>query len=470
MTAVSTTEKALDGIFDSLTGTKTTPPEAPKAPGVIGQAVFEKDLDFCKYLGATKMSQIIGSKDQSPDALALPLNFGSRKSMSHNGDQLPDEVRFRLLNLKKMVNNLEIQACIAFKGQHVTPAMMESLPYYKQTLQPMLKAYNVTDFSSWIPTVNARFYFEEYQLPFLLADIFDQMPMDSTTVTVPGDIGHLEGHEETDAATFTAQNTTQDNYQVISRNNVVHAQITEDLMSDSAPAYIEKLRRDVVMGIARAYEKALINGDITGSPRGASHQDSDIAALALNATFAKAFNGMRKKSFAADTAVGTGTFVYDHGGDSPSKTMFENTLKLMGKFASEKDDLAWILSSTVENALVTGAIPELFTAFAFGGLASNVTGQCPPVFGIKVLTSQFVREDLNAAGVYQSGQTLTQVNLIKKSRFANFVRQAIRVWAAPSLPSSDIMLMTSKMRHAWAGNNQSATEKSVVQAINVKTI
>ncbi len=466
------TDKVLDNVFDTLNGgTKaagdTTVPTT--APAVIGKAVFERDLDFCKFLGASKMSHIIGAKDSGADALSLPLNFGSRKSMIHMGDIIPDEVRFRLLQLKKMVNNLEIQASVAFKGQHITAAMMETLPYYKQVLQPMLKAYNITDFSSWIPTVNSRFYFEEYQLPFLLADIFDQMPMDSATVTVPGDIGHLEGHEETDSATFSAQSTTQDSYTVASRNNVVHAQITEDLLSDAAPAYIEKLRRDVVMGIARAYEKCLINGDITGSPRGASHQDSDTAALALNATFSKAFNGMRKKSFAADTAVGAGTFVYDHGGDTASKTMFENTLKLMGKFASEKDDLAWVVSSSVENQLVTGAIPELFTAFAFGGLASNVTGQCPPVFGIKVLTSQFVREDLTAAGVYGASlNTFTQVNLIKKSRFMNFVRQAIRVWAAPSLPSSDIMLMTAKMRHAWAGNNQSATEKSVVQAINVK--
>jgi hypothetical protein len=178
---------------------------------------------------------------------------------------------------------------------------------------------------------------------------------------------------------------------------------------------------------------------------------------------------MRKKALAADALVGAGSFVYAHG-DLPSKVLFEKVLKLMGKFASEKDDLMWVLPSSIENALVTGAIPELFTAFAFGSLASNVTGQVPPVFGIKCVTSQFMREDLNAAGVYTAGQTNTSLILIKKSRFMNFVRQAIRVWAAPSLPSSDILLMTAKMRHAWAGNNQSATEKSVVMGSNIATL
>jgi hypothetical protein len=147
--------------------------------------------------------------------------------------------------------------------------------------------------------------------------------------------------------------------------------------------------------------------------------------------------------------------------------MFEKLLNMMGPMASEKDDLAYILPSCIENQLVTGAIPELFTAFAFGGLASNVTGQVPPVFGVRPITSQFVRDDLNASGVYAASSTMTMAALIKKSRFQNFVRQATRMWAAPSLPSSDELLMTAKTRHAWNGNPQNAKELSVVMAVNV---
>lgn len=453
-------EEILDGIFKGLTS------EAPKAPAVVGKAVYESDLDWAKMTGAKSMGQLFGQKvDEKSAAPACAVNFGSKKEVGF----MPDDVRLRLFHLKKLINNVEVQAQVKYPGQHITPDMMQQTDAYKHHLAPMLKAYNITDFSNWIPTVNARFYFEEYEIPFLLASQFDQMPMDSATIEVPGDIGLLEGYEETDSATFTAQSTTQSNYSVTSRNNVVHAQITEDLLSDSAPKYIEKLRRGVVAGIARAYEKAIINGDTTGSPRGASHMDSDIAALALNATFSKAFNGIRKIAKVNDTALGAGKIIYDHGGDTASKTLFATVMGLMGKMAAEKDDLFWLVPSSIETALVTGAIPELFTAFAFGGLASNVTGICPPIFGVKVVTSQYVREDLNDSGVYASGAALTHIALVKKSRFANFMRQAIRVWAAPSLPSSDIMLMTAKARHAWAGNPQSAKEKSVVMGINIAT-
>lgn len=460
MSAVQNSDDILDSMFKQLSPAQDVDSKGNKAPSVIGKALFEDDLLMIGSLGCKGFAQLFGQKmDDKKDNAALPINFGSKSAMRG----LPDDVRLRLFQLKKMIHNVEIQAAVKFAGQHVTPDMMKETPLYKYGLAPMLKAYNITDFSNWIPTVNARFYFEEFEIPFLLANEFDQLPMDSATVDVPGDIGHLEGHEETDAATFTAQSTTQDSYQVISRNNVTHAQITQDLLSDSAPAYIEKLRRDVSAGAGRAYERCIINGDITGSPRGASHQDSDTQALALNATFAKAFNGLRKKAF-ANSANAT---IYDHGGDSASKLLFETLLKKLGKFADDKSDLTYLVSSSVDNAIVTGAIPELFTAFAVGGIASNITGKTPPIFGASVLKSNFVREDLNASGVYQSGQALTSVILFNKSRFSNFVRQALRIWASPSLPSSDIMLMTAKMRHAWAGNNQSATEKSVVMAINV---
>jgi len=434
-----------------------------KAPAHIGRPVYARDLDQVKFLGVSKLKDIFGQATANDDDMAIPLNFGSKQSTGG----LEDAVRLRLFNMKKLVSSLQIQAASAFKGQHVTPAMMETLPIYKEHLKPLLKAYNITDFSSWIPTVWARFFFQEYELPFLLADVFDYAPMDAPSMEVPGDTGFLEGSEETDVATFGAKSTAQANYTVTARNNVVHAKISQDLMADSAPAYIDKLRRDLMRGTIRSYERCLINGDITGAPRGASHQDSDTAALALNATFSKAFNGIRKKAFANETALGGGRVVYDHGGDTASKIMFEKLLNMLGKMASEKDDLAYILPSCIENQLVTGAIPELFTAFAFGGLASNVTGQVPPVFGVRPVTSQFVRDDLNAAGVYAAASTLTTAILIKKSRFQNFVRQATRMWAAPSLPSSDELLMTAKTRHTWNGNPQTADELSVVMAINV---
>ena len=448
------TDTALDSLYGQLKG---------QAPSQIGKPVFEKDMDMLKAVGVKDMADFIGHREKSQDAgsPALPLNFGSKASTAF----LPDDARLRLFQFKKLFNAAEIQAQIMTRSVQPSPEAIMNTPIWKAHLGAMCKAFNITDFSTWIPTVNARFYFEELEIPYLLANAFDQQPMDSATMHIPGVLGLLEGKEEADDGTFTEQANTSSGFDVTARSNVVHTKITEDLQMDSAPAIIEKLRKEVVAGIARAYERCIINGDISQSSgvRGDNHMDSDTRVVAKS--FSKAFNGLRKKAF-DNSANGV---VYDHGGDTASKELFRQLLKKMGKHGVDKADLAWILPVSVSTDVVTGAIPELFTAYAFGGIASNVTGKMPPIFGVQGIESQYQREDLNAAGVYESGKTFTNVLCVKKSRFQNYVRQAIRVWAAPSLPSSDLMLMSAKMRQAWNGNPQTALEKSVAMAINVAT-
>jgi hypothetical protein len=267
------------------------------------------------------------------------------------------------------------------------------------------------------------------------------------------------GQLETDDDTFTPQYNTQASYLVESKNNVVHSVITNDLLDDSAPAIIDKLRKEVVWGIIRAYERSILDGDTT-----APHMDLDVTDAK---DFRKAFKGLRKIAL-ANIANGS---VYDHLNDTASKVLWSEVLKKMGKQGLVKDDLVYIIPATISHDLVTGAIPELFTAFAFGGLASNVTGTVPPVFGIKNIESAYMRENLAASGVHTAtpaDDTRTYMLLVQKSRCICWWRQATRVWASPSLPSSDKMLMSGKARHSFSIVPQTAAEKSVTIGINVK--
>jgi len=449
------TNDNLSKIYDILTG-KT-------APAIIGKPIFAKDLELAKMAGARSMADVIGKKLDPNDSKSksIPLNYGSKASTG----MLPDETRMRLFYLKKAISDVEIQACYKFKTAHPTAAQMKTTPLYKEVLEATLKAYDVSGFDDWADTqAQARFFFEEYELPLLLADKFDQLPMDAAFVRVPGALGLLMGELEDDGidSEFTVQANTSSAYTVESKNNVVHCVITQDLMDDSAPAIVDKMRKEVLRGLGRSYERSMINGDTSGS-----HMDTDVASAK---DFRKAFMGFRKLALVNEAALGgSGKIVYGHGGDTASKALFAKLLKLMKGQSSEKSDLLWILANAISHDLVTGAIPELFTAFAFGGLASNVTGQVPPVFGVQGVESSWVREDLNAAGVYEASATKTCLLLVQKSRFNVWTRQAPRVWAAPALPSSDRMLMSSKARHSFAGAPQSAAEKSVVMGVNIET-
>jgi len=459
-----------------------------KAPEQIGKPIWGKDFELVKMLASKKnagtgvsfdATQLFGKKiaENDYESHSIPLNFGSRKSMAFSNvksaegfltDVLPDETRLRLLAWKKALSNVQIQAQIKSSADgYYTPfpnlKLMQSVPAWK-TFESMSKAFDISSFGEWIDQVQARFFFEEYEIPYILADLFDNMPMTSPLVRVPGALGLLEGELEADTGVFSEQSNTEASFIVESKNNVVHTKITQDLLDDSAPPLIEKQRKEVVMGIVRSYERAVLDGDDSGT-----HIDDDTQAGSAK-LFTKAFKGLRKRAFDNETTVGGGAIVFDHN-DTPSKDMFSNLLKKMKCQGAEKSDLAYIVGCTIGHDLVTGAIPELFTAFAFGSVASNVTGMVPPVFGISVTESQLAREDLETDGKADNPTvgTTTYALLVQKSRFMNFTRQATRVWAAPSLPSSDNMLMTGKARHAFAGIPQSAEERSVTMAINVKT-
>jgi hypothetical protein len=458
-------QSSSDKLLEVL-GSKSAP--ANHTPKVL----YASDMAAVKMLlteqkdGSINFGDVFGKRlrDDDDRTSAAPLNLGSRKSMTlKNGHGLKDSTRMRLLQLKKLYNNCEIQACVKGQTKHPTKELIKSVPLWR-TFVTAAKAFDITDFDVFIDTVQSRFYFEEFEIPQLLADKFDQLPMTSSLVRVPGALGLLEGELESDDGVFTEQANTKSSYIVESKNNVVHVKITQDLLDDSSPAIIDKLRKEVLRGIARSYERALLDGDTT-SP----HMDDDTAAASAK-HFSKAWKGLRRLAFDNETLVGGNAIVFALN-DTPSKAMFATLLKKMGCQASEKKDLVYIFGCTVGHDLVTGAIPELFTAFAFGSLASNVTGQVPPVFGVECVESQYAREDLDTDGKTSNPAigTRTYCLLVQKSRFTNWVRQAPRVWAAPSLPSSDNMLMSSKARHAFAGIPQSANERSVVMAIDVKT-
>lgn len=447
---VVTTEQKIDKLYEIFkTGT---------APAVVGKPVWEDDLNVAKACGAKDLPALLGHKETHDENVKFKasMNFGRKSHTSHAAGMMTDEVRLRLFQFKKMFHLAEVQAQIATRNLIPGYQAIMDTPAWRDFVAPMCKAFNLTDFSNWVPTVNARFYFEEFEIPNLLADVFDTQPMDSLTVNVPGHMGLLEGQLESDAGTFTEQTLTQAQILVTAKNNVCHTAITEDLMQDSAPSILDTLRKNVIRGCARAFERALVRGDTSGT-----HQDSDLDALPK--TYAKAFKGMVRK--ARDAGA---THLVDHANATPDKALFRKMLLKTGIFGSEKGDLRWVFSSMIANDLVTGAIPELFTAYAFGERASNVTGQVPPVFGIQGVESEYMRDDLNASGVYD-GVTVNRSSLIlvKVSRFNNFLRAPLRVWAAPSLPSSDRMLMTAKIRQAWNGNPQGAEEKSVIYGYNI---
>jgi hypothetical protein len=389
----------------------------------------------------------------------VSINFGKKNHA------VPDELRMVMLELKKDFHNCLIQQqLIAQRTKMPTP--IDKTPYFMAVLEPKLKAFSLSGFSDWVPTLNTRFFFEEYEIEPAIEKYFEQIPMMSLTEKVPGATARLKGKLQLDTDTFTAQYNTSGNYTYTAQDCVCHTDITEDLMQDMVPqsGSFDRLRKEVLLGVRRSKEDAIINGDdtITTSVQGDGHMDSDVAGGAAT-LFNKAFKGLRKRAIAA----GAGNIV-DNLAAIVDRDTFANLLLKAGKMTNDKGDLLWIVGPAVSNRIVTGGVPELLTLNTFGMEATLITGNMPKIFGVEPYESEWVREDVNATGVYAGGATKTSVLLVKKSRFVIGQRAPVKIWATPSLANQDKMLLTAKERFTFGGVPQSTPgEKSAVIAYNV---
>ena len=96
-------------------------------------------------------------------------------------------------------------------------------------------------------------------------------------------------------------------------------------------------------------------------------------------------------------------------------------------------------------------------------MATVIKGVLASYQGIGLVNSAYMREDLNATGVYDGiTTTFGGLLLVNKTRFYYGQRRAIQVKMMVDLPKDDRVLLASYQRKDFKGHSQSATETSVI--------
>jgi hypothetical protein len=100
--------------------------------------------------------------------------------------------------------------------------------------------------------------------------------------------------------------------------------------------------------------------------------------------------------------------------------------KIMGKYGIKPRELAWIVGPKGANDIQ--AIANVSTLEKYGPKATILTGEIAAFLGIPIITSEAVRENLNASGVYD-GSTTTKgsVLLVNLPRFLTGRRREFTV-------------------------------------------
>lgn len=167
--------------------------------------------------------------------------------------------------------------------------------------------------------------------------------------------------------------------------------VSRSLDADSALAILPYMRRKLVQAFVDAEEKAILDGDADGT-----HQDGDVSGTADART---AWDGLRKRALANASAATTTTSAANLGA----------IRALMGKWGINPADLAYIVGVSAMHDIILDS--NVLTVDKMGPNATILNGQIGALYGIPIVVSEHVRENLNASGVYDAITTNKTYNL-----------------------------------------------------------
>jgi HK97 family phage major capsid protein len=263
---------------------------------------------------------------------------------------------------------------------------------FKDQYRQILRALD-TDTSSegteWIPTGIGASLHEKVRAAGKVAALFPRVNLPSNPWKWP-----LEG---ADATAYRVAEPTSDTATKVTASTPGTAAATFDaeilggrilfsksLEADSALAILPFTQMKLVRAFVDAEEKAILDGDSDGT-----HQDADTQAV--GATHASSsWDGLRKRALAETTQATTTT----------SAANLALIRKSMGKWGVNPSDLAYIVG--VSSYLVLLSDSNLLTVDKFGPSATILNGQVGSLYGIPVIVSEHVRENLNASGVHDA--------------------------------------------------------------------
>lgn len=385
--------------------------------------------------------------------------------------RVPDEIKQTVIDLKQAVNTarwisqqfhgekLDKIGASADLDQVARVKGMTDHYYGKNELAPRLKAFGSTVVGAgdeWVPTLISAQYAEELQLERAVQDKFQEMPLASAPFDLPVAGGFTKARKIAENTAITDTNFTTSKITFTPIKSGEYYIIPEELNEDSAPAIYALGTREVVEAQRRAVEAAIINGDADGT-----HIDSDTQLLGADVA-EKFWNGLRRQALANSANGGT----TDFGNTAISETNLRLLRQRMKKAGVNPRQLVFFVDPVALQQLV--GLPNVSTREVYGDLATVVTGELARYQGIPIVTSEYMRSDLNATGVYDGVTTnRTGILLVNYTRWWVGMRRPIRVKIQEDLPNHDRWLLASYQRLDFKGFAQSANEVSVAYGYNV---
>lgn len=312
--------------------------------------------------------------------------------------------------------------------------------------------------AEWIPTGFSASLIDLVRLQLKVSSLFRRVTMPTNPYKFPivsaDATGYLQSeaiHDE--AAKLRASTPATTNLELSAVKLAARMLFSEEISEDSIVPIMPWLRDQIVLALATAEEKALVNGDTT-----ATHMDSNVTAAY---DCQKAWDGLRDIEASGGASVDIGTFNLDN---------LRSVRKAMGKYGVDPSKLAWIIGISgyiqLLNLKDSGSNQVVTTVDKYGPNATIHTGELGRIDGSPLIVSEYIYENLNASGVYDGvTATKTIMLLVYYPAFIVGDRRKVTVKTAADIETDQqILVATQRLDfHPF----YAVTEKMIGMAYNI---
>lgn len=315
------------------------------------------------------------------------------------------------------------------------------LKYFEQLQQRGLlgKALSTTAAGAgaeWVPQGFSAQLVEAVNQELALGALHDHISMPTKSYQLPVEGSDPTAYLTSENAEITASDASTAKVVLDAVTIAARQLFSAEVSEDSVVPILPRLQAQLARALARGIENAMVNGDTSDT-----HMDSDVTDAS---DVRKAWIGYRKKAL-TDTGANADLSTLDAEGLLGIK-------KAMGRYAVDPAECVWVVGNSVFNQLLllrdSANNPMVSTVDKYGPQATIVTGELARLFGIPVVVSALVREDLNATGVYDGVTTdRTALFLVNRRAWVLGDRRRITLEADKDIGKQQVQLVAT-----WRGD------------------
>ena len=265
----------------------------------------------------------------------------------------------------------------------------------------------------------------EYQVPTVVRSLFSEVQMTSNTMLAPrinrGGRPYIKGTVTSDNPALYPVSTVQmGQAQITAKGLSTRYILDEELIEDSAVLLLPAMQRMIAKDMRDAVEDALINGDSAST-----HQDAiaswnirdrwGASGLGGSNDHRRLWTGLRAAAYDKSTTLNINSF--------DAAKLLELISKL-GEYAAADKVLIVSPEALYENLM---GLEQVITLDKFGPQATILSGQMGSIFGMPIVVSRFLSDDLATTGLYTGSGATTGMLCVSRDSWNIFARRGISI-------------------------------------------